>query len=121
MLKAENVTPRRGDILFVRTGMVPEWDAFTDEQKKAYAAQQEPEHAGVEASIELLEWLWDSGITAVAGDAISWEVSCSSESLLSAFLLFRACWLIVILIGLPHTRQGFSPRVSARWVGYAYR
>jgi len=25
------------------------------------------------ASIELLEWLWDSGITAVAGDAISWK------------------------------------------------
>lgn len=29
----------------------------------------------MEASIELLEWLWDTGISAVAGDAVSWEVS----------------------------------------------
>jgi kynurenine formamidase len=78
MCKAENVIPRKGDILFVRTGMIPEWDTFTEEQKKAYAAQEEAEHAGVEASIDLLEWLWDTGITAVAGDAISWEVSNSS-------------------------------------------
>jgi kynurenine formamidase len=71
MCKAENVTPRKGDILFVRTGMMQEWDTFTEEQKKAYATQEEAEHAGVEASIDLLEWLWDTGITAVAGDAIS--------------------------------------------------
>lgn len=75
MCKAENVTPRKGDILFIRTGMMPEWDSFTEKQKKDYAALEEAEHAGVEASIELLKWLWDSGITAVAGDAISWEVS----------------------------------------------
>ena len=40
-----------------------------------YAAQKVPEHAGMEACTELLEWLWDTGISAVAGDAISWEVS----------------------------------------------
>lgn len=55
-------------------GVIPEWDAFTDAEKQAYAAQKIPEHAGVEASLELLEWVWDSGISAVAGDAISWEV-----------------------------------------------
>jgi kynurenine formamidase len=76
--KSENVTPKRGDILFIRTGVIPEWDSFSDRQKKDYAAQREPEHAGMEASIELLEWLWDSGISAVAGDAISWEVSATS-------------------------------------------
>lgn len=55
--------------------MIPEWESFTEQRKKEYAAQPEPEHAGMEASLELLEWLWDSGISAVAGDAISWEVS----------------------------------------------
>ncbi|KAJ8059964.1 hypothetical protein OCU04_011580 [Sclerotinia nivalis] len=39
-----------------------------------YASQSTPKHAGVEPSLELLGWLWDSGISAVAGDAISWEV-----------------------------------------------
>ncbi|KAN0108135.1 hypothetical protein V8E51_007877 [Hyaloscypha variabilis] len=74
MCEAENVVPRKGDILFIRTGMMPEWETFTEQQKKEYAAQPEAEHAGVEASICLLEWLWDSGIAAVAGDAIAWEV-----------------------------------------------
>lgn len=56
-------------------GVISEWDSFSEQQKIQYAAQQEPEHAGVEACLEVLEWLWDSGICAVAGDAISWEVS----------------------------------------------
>jgi hypothetical protein len=47
---------------------------FSEQQKQDYAAQKEPEHAGVEASLETLEWIWDSGIVAVAGDAISFEV-----------------------------------------------
>lgn len=95
MCKSANVTPRKGDILFIRTGLIPEWEAFTTEQKKAYAAQERPEHAGVEASIEVLEWLWDSGIAAVAGDAISWEVSrrpfgISSYALADINLLIRS-------------------------------
>ena len=74
MCKHHNVTPRKGDILLIRTGLMPEWEAFSDEQKQDYAAQKKPEHAGVEACLEVLEWLWDSGISAVVGDAISWEV-----------------------------------------------
>ncbi|KAF8862297.1 hypothetical protein BDZ45DRAFT_671050 [Acephala macrosclerotiorum] len=74
MCKEYKVTPRRGDVLLIRTGVIPEWDGMTDQQKQEYAAQEKPKHAGVEASMELLEWLWDSGISAVAGDAISWEV-----------------------------------------------
>ena len=74
-MRSRNVVPCKGDILFIRTGMMPEWETFTEQQKKQYAAQPEAEHAGVEASICLLEWLWDSGIAAVAGDAIAWEVS----------------------------------------------
>jgi len=74
ILKETKTELRRGDILFVRTAVMQEWDSWTEEQKKSYAAQEEPTHAGVEASLELLEWIWDSGVSAVAGDAISWEV-----------------------------------------------
>jgi kynurenine formamidase len=72
--EAQKIKPKKGDILFVRTGVIPEWETFSDKQKMDYATQEVPKHAGVEACIEVLEWLWDSGITAVAGDAISWEV-----------------------------------------------
>lgn len=75
ILAAQNTQLRKGDILFIRMGVIPEWDSFSDEQKRAYAELKTPEHAGVEASLELLEWLWDEGVSAVAGDAISWEVS----------------------------------------------
>jgi len=75
MCKQFDVQPKRGDVLFIRTGVIPEWDSWSDAQKQEYGALKEPEHAGMEASLELLEWLWDSGISAVAGDAISWEVS----------------------------------------------
>lgn len=74
MLKHFHVQPRRGDLLFIRMGVMPEWDAWTPTDQQAYAAQPTPQHAGVEASIDLLEWLWDVGIAAVAGDAISFEV-----------------------------------------------
>lgn len=74
ILTQQNVAPKRGDILFIRMGVIPEWDSFTDSQKQQYASQGTPQHAGVEPSLDLLEWLWDSGISAVAGDAISWEV-----------------------------------------------
>jgi hypothetical protein len=77
LCKYHNVTPRKGDILFIRTGIISEWDSFSDQQKQDYAAQDEPTHAGVEACLETLEWLWNSGISAVAGDSISWEVSLS--------------------------------------------
>jgi len=48
-----------------------EWGTFSEQQKQDYMAQKELQHAGVEASLETLEWIWDSGIVAVAGDAIS--------------------------------------------------
>ncbi|KAK2814039.1 hypothetical protein FQN50_000443 [Emmonsiellopsis sp. PD_5] len=71
-----NLTFKRGDILFVRIGVTNEWDnIMTDEQKRAYSLNPNPAHAGVEATTEMLRWLWDNGFSAVAGDAISWEVS----------------------------------------------
>jgi kynurenine formamidase len=74
MLAATGVEPRKGDILFIRTGLTQEWDSMSDEQKRSYSESSNPEHAGVEPSLEALEWLWDWGVSAVAGDAISWEV-----------------------------------------------
>ncbi|OJJ69457.1 hypothetical protein ASPBRDRAFT_45793 [Aspergillus brasiliensis CBS 101740] len=66
---------QKGDILFVRIGVTKEWDtAMTDTQKKQYSDNPSPEHAGVEASTDVLRWLWDTGFAAIASDAISWEV-----------------------------------------------
>ncbi|KAL1612221.1 hypothetical protein SLS60_000445 [Paraconiothyrium brasiliense] len=87
--KESGVTFRRGDILFIRIGMTKEWDTvMTTEQKEAYAAQSIPKHAGVEATQDVLRWIWDNKISAVASDAISWEVyPPTGELFLHEFLL----------------------------------
>lgn len=73
--KEKNITFQKGDILFVRVGVTKEWDTvMTDEQKKAYSNNTSPEHAGVEATTDVLRWLWDTSFAAIASDAISWEV-----------------------------------------------
>ena len=73
--KENNITFQKGDILFVRIGVTKEWDTImTDAQKKEYSDNPRPEHAGVEATTNVLRWLWDTGFAAIASDAISWEV-----------------------------------------------
>ncbi|KAI1335077.1 hypothetical protein F5Y15DRAFT_399502 [Xylariaceae sp. FL0016] len=70
-----NITFKRGDILLVRIGVTKEWENDMDvDAKKAYAATTSPEHAGVEGTMDVLKWVWNTGFAAVAGDAISWEV-----------------------------------------------
>lgn len=70
-----NITFQKGDILLVRVGVTKEWDTImTDAQKQQYSDNPSPEHAGVEATTDVLRWLWDTGFAAIASDAISWEV-----------------------------------------------
>ncbi|RHZ53963.1 uncharacterized protein CDV56_103327 [Aspergillus thermomutatus] len=70
-----NITFQKGDILFVRVGVTKEWDTImTDAQKQQYSDNPSPEHAGVEATTDVLRWLWNTGFAAIASDAISWEV-----------------------------------------------
>ncbi|KAH7125721.1 hypothetical protein B0J11DRAFT_529102 [Dendryphion nanum] len=66
---------RTGDVLFVRFGVTKEWDGvMTRDDKEAYSKNTSPEHVGVEATEVMLEWIWDTGFSAVAGDAVGFEV-----------------------------------------------
>ena len=86
-----NITFKKGDILFVRLGVTKEWDtSMTDAQKQAYSDNPSPEHAGVEATTEVLRWLWDTGFAAIAGDAISWEVSAPNRKIKSRHVASRS-------------------------------
>ncbi|THC92080.1 hypothetical protein EYZ11_008461 [Aspergillus tanneri] len=79
--KESDITFQKGDILFVRVGVTKEWDSvMTDHHKQQYSENPSPEHAGVEATTDMLRWLWDSGFAAIASDAISWEVRTTIET-----------------------------------------
>jgi hypothetical protein len=109
MCTAHAVTPKRGDVLFIRTGVMPEWEMFSEQQKKDYAAQKEPQHAGVEASLETLEWIWDSGFAAVAGDAISFETyPTPGEVSMHEYLLAGWGCPIGMWISIPVSFPGFN-------------
>ncbi|KAI0385120.1 hypothetical protein F5Y04DRAFT_205476 [Hypomontagnella monticulosa] len=73
--RESKITFERGDVLLVRSSVTRDWETRMDTAaKKAYAASNSPKHAGVEANINVLRWIWDTGIAAVAGDALSFEV-----------------------------------------------
>jgi hypothetical protein len=56
----------------VRIGMTQEWDNnMTLQQKQPYASNPSPYHAGIEATQDVMRWLWDQQFSTVADDAIS--------------------------------------------------
>lgn len=62
----------RGDILLIRVGLVPEWEKTMGvADRTAYATTTSTQYTGVEGTIEMLRWIWDTGFAAVGGDAMS--------------------------------------------------
>ncbi|KAJ4347273.1 uncharacterized protein N0V89_011213 [Didymosphaeria variabile] len=75
MLKETGVEPREGDMLLLRTGFTRDYEALGDAERKAQGAKPVAEFLGVESSKDVLQWIWESGFVAVAGDAPSFEMS----------------------------------------------
>lgn len=69
-----NIKFQHGDILFLRVGLPDTWNAMTDDERKAYSRQEVPKHAGIEQSEDVLRFLWNNHFSAVASDAVSFEV-----------------------------------------------
>jgi kynurenine formamidase len=64
----------RGDVLLLRTGFLT-WYAQQDPaSREAVSDRSQLRAAGLDHCEEVLEWLWDSGVAAVASDSPSVEV-----------------------------------------------
>lgn len=74
MLKDTGVTPKAGDLLLVRSGFTKRYLELSEADRKALA-NKPPNFLGVESSKDVLQWIWESGFVAVAGDAPSFEMS----------------------------------------------
>ncbi|KAF2676529.1 hypothetical protein K458DRAFT_492388 [Lentithecium fluviatile CBS 122367] len=74
MLEETGVKTREGDLLLLRTGFTRDYEGLGEEERRKMAGKS-PEFLGVESSREVLEWIWESGFAAVAGDAPSFEMS----------------------------------------------
>ncbi|MGA2410220.1 MAG: cyclase family protein [Candidatus Binataceae bacterium] len=66
-LKAQKTAIRAGDALLIRIGWTRAYLAMTPEEKAELATATKC--PGIEGSRRVAQWLWDSGIAAVASDA----------------------------------------------------
>lgn len=94
IIELDNIEIKPGDILFVHIGLVEEWDEMKTQQRIDY--QKNPQHCGVEQTEDVLRWLWNNHFTAVAGDAISWEVYPSQNPNLALHHYLLAGWGVPI-------------------------
>ena len=74
ILKETGVQTRDGDLLLLRTGFTKRYLELSTQERKDLA-HKPPAFVGVESSKEVLQWIWESGFAAVAGDAPSFEMS----------------------------------------------
>jgi kynurenine formamidase len=69
-----NISPKPGDILFVRTGFTKAYAALSEIEAQALTKRESPtDFLGVESSKETVEWIWESGFAAVASDSPTFE------------------------------------------------
>ncbi|KAJ5769832.1 uncharacterized protein N7511_001883 [Penicillium nucicola] len=68
-----NLDFQTGDILFIRSGFTEAYNKLNDDQRKELALRPSPDFSGVEATEEMVRWLWEKQFAAVAGDAPSFE------------------------------------------------
>lgn len=71
----QRISLRPGDILFIRSGFTAAYNALSAPEKLALTQRPNADFIGVEPTEEILEWLWESQLAAVAGDAPSFERS----------------------------------------------
>ena len=68
-LDAQGTTLKPGTILLVRTGWMEEYERCTAEQKQALAPFDQLKSIGIEPSREMVAWLWDNRVAAIATDS----------------------------------------------------
>jgi kynurenine formamidase len=71
--KDHNLNFQKGDILFIRSGFTEAYNKLNNDQRKQLALRPSPDFNGVEATEEMVRWLWEKQFAAVAGDAPSFE------------------------------------------------
>ncbi|OQU93635.1 hypothetical protein CLAIMM_00117 [Cladophialophora immunda] len=69
----QKVEFKKGDILIIRTGFHAGYEALSEEEKIAWSYGSPMKHVGVETSLGMARWLWDTGFCACAGDSPAFE------------------------------------------------
>jgi hypothetical protein len=76
IITEEHLDIRQGDVLIVRCGLSKYVRQAGPEDRSPFDSNV---HVGVDPHPELLEWLWNQNVAAVAGDAVSFEAVPASD------------------------------------------
>ena len=71
--KEQNVTFKQGDILFIRVGFTAAYNALTATQQENFPERKPGGLLGIEATMDSLKRVWETGFAAVASDSPSFE------------------------------------------------
>jgi kynurenine formamidase len=72
-LEAQGTALQPGTILLVHTGWMEAYEAASIEQKRALSSMENLSSIGIEASREMVEWLWNNRVAAIGTDCPSVE------------------------------------------------
>ncbi|KAF2805370.1 putative cyclase [Mytilinidion resinicola] len=78
---------RAGDIILLRTGFTTAFEKASLEEKKVVTAKKPFGYPGFESTFEVLGWLWDTKIAAVAGDCPGFEAWPPTKNMMHQILL----------------------------------
>lgn len=70
---SEPLALQTGDILLIRQGFHVRYAQLDEAQERAVGQAWPPASCGVHQDVRLLQWLWDSHVAAVGGDAPALE------------------------------------------------
>lgn len=87
ILQSQGVAPEPGDIVLLRTGWTQGYESASARDRQEVV--RDATSPGLEGSPEMLELLWDWGVSAVASDNVSVEVLPPGEFTLHSHLLNR--------------------------------
>ncbi|KAB8221582.1 putative cyclase-domain-containing protein [Aspergillus novoparasiticus] len=73
MVKDFKIEIHPGDILLIRSGFTAAYNELNEQERINLAQRPSPDFIGVEATENMLRWLWKYQFGAVAGDAPSFE------------------------------------------------
>jgi len=71
--EAQGTEIKQGDVLFVRSGWAAVYETLSEQQKLDWCGMSPTAWAGVKTCLDTVRWLWETGFSAVAGDAGGFE------------------------------------------------
>lgn len=69
----QGITFLQGDILFLRVGFTAKYNTLSPPEQQAFPDRQPGGLLGLEATMDSLRWVWETGFAAVASDSPSFE------------------------------------------------